>query len=67
MKVSTFLNKLMMSSTLETVRIEKNGYTKAEYDEADLRLKDYGFWGNETVKTFRITDNYYGVTLVVNI
>ena len=63
MKVKTFLNKLMMSSSIDGVRIERDGYTKAEYDEADLRLSDYGIWGNETVKTFAV----YGNTLVVNV
>lgn len=63
MKVKTFLNKMMMSSSVNTVRVEKFGYTKVEYDEADLRLMDYGEWGNETVKTFVIHNN----VLVINV
>lgn len=63
MKVKTFLNKLMMSSAIDCVRIERYGYTKAEYDETDLRLRDYGIWGNENVKTFAV----YNKTLVVNV
>ena len=63
MKVKTFLNKFMMSSSIDVVRIEKNGYTKEEYDAADLRLMDYGFWGNETVKTFRVSDK----VLIINV
>ena len=63
MMVKTFLNKLMMSSTINTVRIQKDGYTKVEYDGADLRLSDYGVWGNETVKTFFVSNN----VLVINI
>ena len=63
MKVKTFLNKMIMSSSVDTVRIERFGYTKVEYDEADLRLQDYGFWGNETVKTFVIHDN----ELIINV
>lgn len=63
MKVKTFLNKMMMSSSVNVVRIEQFGYTKIEYDEADLRLSDYGEWGNETVKTFVIHNN----VLVINV
>lgn len=63
MKVKTFLNKLMLSSSIDSVRIEKNHYTKEEYDEADLRMEDYGEYGNETVKTFAV----YNKTLVINI
>ncbi len=63
MKVKTFLNKMMMSASVTTVRIERSGYTKQEYDEADLRLQDYGEWGNETVKTFVIHNN----VLVINV
>ena len=67
MKVKAFLNKLMMSSTLEAVRVEKDGYTKAEYSETDLRFRDYGFWGDETVKTFKIYDAGFGIELVINV
>ena len=63
MKVKNFLNKLMMSSSLDIVRIEQYGYTKEEYDETDLRMKDYGFYGNATVRTFAV----HGKTLVINI
>lgn len=63
MKVKTFLNKMIMSSSVDTVRIERSGYTKQEYDEVDLRLQDYGEWGNETVKTFAIHNN----VLIINI
>ena len=63
MKVKTFLNKMMMSSEVDTVRIEKNGYTKQEYNEADLRFQDYGIWGNENVKTFRVCNG----VLIINI
>ena len=58
MKVKTFLNKLMMNSSLDKVYVQKNGYIKEEYDEADLRLQDYGAWGNETVKTFYVSGEY---------
>ncbi len=63
MKVKTFLNKLMMSSSIDIVRVEKDGYTKAEYDSVDLRFMDYGLWGNETVRTFAV----HGKVLVINI
>ena len=63
MKVKTFLNKFMMNSSIDTVRIERCGYTVEEYDDADLRLQDYGVWGNETVKTFAV----YNKDLVINV
>jgi hypothetical protein len=53
----------MMSSSIDIVRVEKDGYTKAEYDSVDLRFMDYGPWGNETVRTFAV----HGKVLVINI
>lgn len=63
MKVKTFLNKLMMNSSVDVVRIEKNGYTKAEFDMYALRDRDYGIYGNENVQTFCI----HNKALIVNI
>lgn len=67
MKVKTLLNKMVMTSAVDCIRIERNGYTKVEYDEADLSISDYGFWGNENVKTFRIIDSHYGIVLVLEV
>lgn len=63
MKVKSFLNKLMLRSSIDKVRIERNGYTQEEFDYTDLRLEEYGKWGSETVKTFAVYDK----VLVVNI
>lgn len=67
MKVKAFLNKMMMSSDVDCVRVEKDGYTKAEYDEIDLFSEDYGVWGEEAVKTFQIDVTAHGVELVINV
>lgn len=63
MKVKAFLNRMMMSSSVDTVRIAKNGHIMAEYDEADLRSQDYGAFGELAVKTFCVHDK----VLVINI
>ena len=63
MKVKTFLNKLMLSSSIDSVCVVQDGYCKVEYDDADLRLEDYGFWGGATVKTFQVLNR----TLYINV
>lgn len=66
MKVKTLLNKFTLHSvysSIELVRIERNNYTVKEYNEYDLPTRDYGFYGDETVKAFSV----HGKDLVIYI
>lgn len=64
MKVKTLLSLFAMEGTsIATVKIEQNDYTKATYDYWDLRSRKYGFYGNATVESFTIRNTSLVITI----